>query len=171
MSREVKILRSIITSQICPIVLAEALPDWAFRQDQSAIARLSTVILQLSKEFDSGVVKYAAFDIPGSARPNVVGDDSNTLFLALMTKDNVVVSTFYTVLTGRREQTHQDFIDRVNQQILDQFLLIHGEHYASLRQLMEDILKERTTMPEEEAAIFASFGNQLSGIIATVEGA
>ena len=168
---EVEILRVVISSNISGSVLCDKTLNWPFVYEHFTIAKLCQVLLQIATEFDDGKVQFASFELPdqggGQQNPRLSNQNSETRYLnlGLLLKDDIITALFYKINVDKRTDKHQKYIDMVSSKIADAFAQKHLALHKSLRETLENMVKETATMPPDAVETFQSFAHEIPALV------
>lgn len=169
---EVEILRVVISSNISGSVLCDKALNWPFVNEHSTISKLCQVLLQISTDFDDGSVQFASFELPDSGSSNsnthLANQNSETKYLNLGLKmhDDIITAIFYKINVDKRTEAHTQYISKKSDMISSAFAQKHLKLHQSLRETLENMVKERATMPDDAAATFQSFADEIPHLVA-----
>ena len=168
---EVEISRVVISSNISGSVLCDKTLNWPYVYEHFTIAKLCQVLLQIATEFDDGTVRFASFELPESEnaqlsqRTSEQNSETRFLNLGLFLKDDIITALFYKINVDKRDEKHEKYISSMSEKIAAAFSAKHLELHKSLRETLENMVKERATMPEDAAAKFQSFADEIPSLI------
>ena len=169
--KEVEILRVVISSNISGSVLCDKTLNWPFVYEHFTVAKLCQVLLQLAAEFDDGTVQFASFELPDTdgapQSQKLISQNSEKRYLnlGLYLKDDIITALFYKINVDKRTEAHGKYITDLSHKISEAFAAKHLALHRSLKETLENMVKERATMPEDAAQKFQSFAEEIPGLI------
>ncbi|EAY15382.1 hypothetical protein TVAG_224580 [Trichomonas vaginalis G3] len=170
-SKDVKILRIVISSNISGTVLAEKSIDWKYVTEHVTIAKLCQVLLQLATEFDDGTVQFACFEPTDydsaalASKNSLSNSETKYLNVGLLLQDDIITAVFYKIQAEKRIPEHADYVTQISKRIHSAFAAKHVELHRSLRSTLEKIVQEKATMPPDAATQFASFSEEIPALL------